>query len=339
MKKFFLAIFLALVTLMSPQSVSAQNGTLQDALRMADKIPLFVEYPVPKIFFPVFEKLLGVNGIEKVRDIVNKNEISVNNTEKLGNIPAANFLQKSKTCTSGLVAKGIKDGKIYCGPKNPPLAINVYIRSGQVKWYNKCTDAKPNRIVEPSDNPIVVNEEVCLETGAGQAEIAFDDKSLIRMDDTTKIALRGVSREDDGRVRTIAQASYRGGLLWGRVLSKDGPEFKKDEILVGVRGTSIMMTHDHIYALQSQNNTAATLNKNEINSSPVDLPKCSKINISEPTSILRIPSIDKYCIGDGSDKNSDKILSNTRADIAYLNTLIAENKANEDVTSERAIAA
>lgn len=68
----------------------------------------------------------------------------------------------------------------------------------------------------------------------------FDDGSLLRMAKNTSILLSAVHTQNTNG-KTIAQAQYESGLLWGRVLNPDKLRFASEGVIVGVRGTSVMI--------------------------------------------------------------------------------------------------
>lgn len=240
-------------------------------------------------------------------------------------------------CSGGEVVVGITDeGYIRCGSKAQLLAIDVSVRSGSLTWSTQCIGVescqvkKENISIEnntPRSMRIEPNQIAYLETANSQAEVVFSDGSLIRLDTGTKIELKPVharATNNNGRIRTLAQASYKNGLLWGRVLSDDGPQFENNNVIAGVRGTSLAITADGIYALQSRNGagTVTLLHSGKI----IDMNSCSKVNTSNMDPVGMQTQNAEYCLGTEityKGKN-DIITEHTKKDIAYLNALIAE---------------
>lgn len=264
MKK-FLQKFSAVGLLLALTVHSAYAGTLEDALAIGRnmKLPEITHY-TPKLFHDTLESMFGEN-FTTILTPENEN-ISAKNTELLDGKSGENFLKKSYVnCNGGQVAMGVsEDGKIRCASKEPLQLVKATIRSGSVTMQSKTATKtmKAGDILEISDPITLETAEPKANEGVEKyrAEITFEDGSLIRMDKGTKIELRGVAREANGRVRTIAQASYAGrGLLWGRVLSDDGPEFRHNQIIAGVRGTSIALQANKIHIFQSQNHENAAL--------------------------------------------------------------------------------
>lgn len=211
--------------------------------------------------------------------------------------------------------------------------MNVRVTDGTGIIENIKTKEKKN--LQKNDT-FTVTDKVMLSTTDKSLEIAFADDSIIRLETDTKISLSGI-KDHDG-IRTLAEASYDRGLLWGRVVSPDGPSLRHGEIIAWVRGTSIALTEDSIYALQSQHHdSAVTIQKS---GNTINMWECSQISIKNPDKANTISNGGERCMGAkisyaGRD---DIVRENTKKDIAYLNTLIAENKTNNHIEKERNIA-
>ncbi len=259
MKKFLHKICILALCFVGITSV-AWASSLDDAINIGrDKELPPVVYNTPKIFHKVLANIFG----EKFSEILSSNNahISVLNTEKLGNIAAEKFLKKTFVpCSGGQVAMGINSmGAIRCASKNPTFLVKASIRSGKVTIENSAGSWQIG-----TGEILDIREPTTFETGSPsgnesaelyRAEIVFpEDNSLIRMDAWTKIVLQPITRQENGRTRTIAQASYGGQwLLWGRILSDDGPEFRNNQIIAGVRGTSLAMReNNNIMVIQSR---------------------------------------------------------------------------------------
>lgn len=217
-KSSFIALVLTGIFAVSPHA--AAQKSVKEALEAVKHLPTAQElaqyttdWKIPQAFEAVFKKMFSADQYAKV---VAGQDASVKNTEKLANIPASQFLKNSTPCTLPQVAVGINtDGTLRCGSKTPML-VQARVRSGSLK-------VDTQRKV--AGDTIVIDKKIIAETKNNeQAELVFPDKSLLRMDQNTKITLSPVPSETRGK--TIAQASYKNGLLWGRVLSNEGPQFE-----------------------------------------------------------------------------------------------------------------
>lgn len=217
-KSSLIALVLAGIFAVSPHA--AAQKSVKEALEAVKHLPTAQElaqyttdWKIPQAFEAVFKKMFSADQYAKV---VAGQDASVKNTEKLANIPASQFLKNSTPCTHPQVAVGINtDGTLRCGSKTPML-VQAQVRSGSLK-------VDTQRKV--AGDIIVIDKKIIAETKNNeQAELLFPDKSLLRMDQNTKITLSPVPSETHGK--TIAQASYKNGLLWGRVLSNEGPQFE-----------------------------------------------------------------------------------------------------------------
>ena len=217
-KSSLIALVLAGIFAVSPHA--AAQKSVKEALEVVKHLPTAQElaqyttdWKIPQAFEAVFKKMFSADQYAKV---VAGQDASVKNTEKLANIPASQFLKNSTPCTLPQVAVGINtDGTLRCGSKTPML-VQARVRSGSLK-------VDTQRKV--AGDTIVIDKKIIAETKNNeQAELVFPDKSLLRMDQNTKITLSPVPNETRGK--TIAQASYKNGLLWGRVLSNEGPQFE-----------------------------------------------------------------------------------------------------------------
>ena len=217
-KSSLIALVLAGIFAVSPHA--AAQKSVKEALEAVKHLPTAQElaqyttdWKIPQAFEAVFKKMFSADQYAKV---VAGQDASVKNTEKLANIPASQFLKNSTPCTLPQVAVGINtDGTLRCGSKTPML-VQARVRSGSLK-------VDTQRKV--ASDTIVIDKKIIAETKNNeQAELVFPDKSLLRMDQNTKITLSPVPSETRGK--TIAQASYKNGLLWGRVLSNEGPQFE-----------------------------------------------------------------------------------------------------------------
>ena len=217
-KSSLIALVLTGIFAVSPHA--AAQKSVKEALEAVKHLPTAQElaqyttdWKIPQAFEAVFKKMFSADQYTKV---VAGQDASVKNTEKLANIPASQFLKNSTPCTHPQVAVGINtDGRLRCGSKTPML-VQAQVRSGSLK-------VDTQRKV--AGDTIVIDKKIIAETKNNeQAELVFPDKSLLRMDQNTKITLSPVPSETHGK--TIAQASYKNGLLWGRVLSNEGPQFE-----------------------------------------------------------------------------------------------------------------
>lgn len=217
-KSSLIALVLTGIFAVSPHA--AAQKSVKEALEAVKHLPTAQElaqyttdWKIPQAFEAVFKKMFSADQYAKV---VAGQDASVKNTEKLANIPASQFLKNSTPCTLPQVAVGINtDGTLRCGSKTPML-VQARVRSGSLK-------VDTQRKV--AGDTIVIDKKIIAETKNNeQAELVFPDKSLLRMDQNTKITLSPVPSETHGK--TIAQASYKNGLLWGRVLSNEGPQFE-----------------------------------------------------------------------------------------------------------------
>ena len=217
-KSSLIALVLTGIFAVSPHA--AAQKSVKEALEAVKHLPTAQElaqyttdWKIPQAFEAVFKKMFSADQYAKV---VAGQDASVKNTEKLANIPASQFLKNSTPCTHPQVAVGINtDGTLRCGSKTPML-VQARVRSGSLK-------VDTQRKV--AGDTIVIDKKIIAETKNNeQAELVFPDKSLLRMDQNTKITLSPVPSETRGK--TIAQASYKNGLLWGRVLSNEGPQFE-----------------------------------------------------------------------------------------------------------------
>ena len=326
-KSSLIALVLTGIFAVSPHA--AAQKSVKEALEAVKHLPTAQEltqyttdWKIPQAFEAVFKKMFSADQYTKV---VAGQDASVKNTEKLANIPASQFLKNSTPCTHPQVAVGINtDGRLRCGSKTPML-VQAQVRSGSLK-------VDTQRKV--AGDTIVIDKKIIAETKNNeQAELVFPDKSLLRMDQNTKITLSPVPSETHGK--TIAQASYKNGLLWGRVLSNEGPQFENSWVIAGVRGTSIAVQWDNITIYQSQQNTGGSIKSRW--GYPRDLSKCSFFN-TRNKNIEPLPppySINRYCLS-GHD---DTILDFTKKDLIYLNELIATNRAPDTVHAEKSITA
>ena len=217
-KSSLIALVLTGIFAVSPHA--AAQKSVKEALESVKHLPTAQElaqyttdWKIPQAFEAVFKKMFSADQYAKV---VAGQDASVKNTEKLANIPASQFLKNSTPCTLPQVAVGINtDGTLRCGSKTPML-VQARVRSGSLK-------VDTQRKV--ASDTIVIDKKIIAETKNNeQAELVFPDKSLLRMDQNTKITLSPVPSETHGK--TIAQVSYKNGLLWGRVLSDQGPQFE-----------------------------------------------------------------------------------------------------------------
>ena len=331
-KSSLIALVLTGIFAVSPHA--AAQKSLKEALEAVKHLPTAQElaqyttdWKIPQAFEAVFKKMFSADQYAKV---VAGQDASVKNTEKLANIPASQFLKNSTPCTLPQVAVGINtDGTLRCGSKTPML-VQARVRSGSLK-------VDTQRKV--AGDTIVIDKKIIAETKNNeQAELVFPDKSLLRMDQNTKITLSPVPSETRGK--TIAQASYKNGLLWGRVLSNEGPQFENSWVIAGVRGTSVAIQWDNITIYQSQQNTGGSVQlpwTDSPNFQIKNLSKCSFFN-TRTKNIAPLPppySINRYCLS-GHD---DTILNFTKKDLIYLNELITNNHADEKILQEKNIIA
>ena len=326
-KSSLIALVLTGIFAVSPHA--AAQKSVKEALEAVKHLPTAQElaqyttdWKIPQAFEAVFKKMFSA---DQYANVVAGQDASVKNTEKLANIPASQFLKNSTPCTLPQVAVGINtDGTLRCGSKTPML-VQARVRSGSLK-------VDTQRKV--AGDTIVIDKKIIAETKNNeQAELVFPDKSLLRMDQNTKITLSPVPSETHGK--TIAQASYKNGLLWGRVLSNEGPQFENSWVIAGVRGTSVAIQWDNITIYQSQQNTGGSIKPS--GGGPRGLPKCSFFN-TRTKNIEPLPppySINRYCLS-GHD---DTILDFTKKDLIYLNELIATNRAPDTVHAEKSITA
>lgn len=330
-KSSLIALVLAGIFAVSPHA--AAQKSVKEALEAVKHLPTAQElaqyttdWKIPQAFEAVFKKMFSADQYAKV---VAGQDASVKNTEKLANIPASQFLKNSTPCTLPQVAVGINtDGTLRCGSKTPML-VQARVRSGSLK-------VDTQRKV--AGDTIVIDKKISAETKNNeQAELVFPDKSLLRMDQNTKITLSPVPNETHGK--TIAQASYKNGLLWGRVLSNEGPQFENSWVIAGVRGTSIAVQWDNITIYQSQQNTGGSVQlprTDSPNFQTTDLSKCSSFNVqSHNTKNLFPQNTNRYCLSG----NNDTILNFTKKDLIYLNELINNNNADEKILQEKNIIA
>ncbi|AWY20277.1 hypothetical protein LP123_07090 [Moraxella bovis] len=119
-----------------------------------------------------------------------------------------------------------KNGEIICGARLSNILVNVRVTDGTGIIENIKTKEKKN--LQKNDT-FTVTDKVMLSTTDKSLEIAFADDSIIRLETDTKISLSGI-KDHDG-IRTLAEASYDRGLLWGRVVSPDGPSLRHGEII------------------------------------------------------------------------------------------------------------
>ena len=324
-KSSLIALVLAGIFAVSPHA--AAQKSVKEALEAVKHLPTAQElaqyttdWKIPQAFEAVFKKMFSADQYAKV---VAGQDASVKNTEKLANIPASQFLKNSTPCTLPQVAVGINtDGTLRCGSKTPML-VQARVRSGSLKADNQRKSA---------GDTIVIDKKIIAETKNNeQAELVFPDKSLLRMDQNTKITLSPVPSETHGK--TIAQASYKNGLLWGRVLSNEGPQFENSWVIAGVRGTSVAIQWDNITIYQSQQNTGGSIKRPD----PQDLPKCSFFNTrtKQQGKLPLSQQINQYCLSG----NNDTILDFTKKDLIYLNELITNNRADEKILQEKNITA
>ena len=326
-KSSLIALVLTGIFAVSPHA--AAQKSVKEALEAVKHLPTAQElaqyttdWKIPQAFEAVFKKMFSADQYAKV---VAGQDASVKNTEKLANIPASQFLKNSTPCTLPQVAVGINtDGTLRCGSKTPML-VQARVRSGSLK-------VDTQRKV--AGDTIVIDKKIIAETKNNeQAELVFPDKSLLRMDQNTKITLSPVPSETHGK--TIAQASYKNGLLWGRVLSDQGPQFENSWVIAGVRGTSVAIQWDNITIYQSQQNTGGSIKPSQ--GDLRDLSKCSSFNTrTKDIKFLPPPySMNRYCLSG----TNDTILDFTKKDLIYLNELIATNRADEKILQEKNIIA
>ena len=324
-------IALVLTGIFAVSPYAAAQKSVKEALEAVKHLPTAQElaqyttdWKIPQAFEAVFKKMFSADQYAKV---VAGQDASVKNTEKLANIPASQFLKNSTPCTLPQVAVGINtDGTLRCGSKTPML-VQARVRSGSLK-------VDTQRKV--AGDIIVIDKKIIAETKNNeQAELVFPDKSLLRMDQNTKITLSPVPSETRGK--TIAQASYKNGLLWGRVLSNEGPQFENSWVIAGVRGTSLAIQWDNITIYQSQGlGGFAKYGALTANSRTTDLSKCSSFNVkSHNTRNLFPQNTNRYCLSG----NNDTILNFTKKDLIYLNELITNNHADEKILQEKNIIA
>ena len=329
-KSSLIALVLAGIFAVSPHA--AAQKSVKEALEVVKHLPTAQElaqyttdWKIPQAFEAVFKKMFSADQYAKV---VAGQDASVKNTEKLANIPASQFLKNSTPCTLPQVAVGINtDGTLRCGSKTPML-VQARVRSGSLKADNQRKSA---------GDTIVIDKKIIAETKNNeQAELVFPDKSLLRMDQNTKITLSPVPSETRGK--TIAQASYKNGLLWGRVLSNEGPQFENSWVIAGVRGTSIAVQWDNITIYQSQGHGGFVQLPWTSSTDPQtkDLSKCSFFNTRTKDVKLLFPqNTNRYCLSG----NNDTILNFTKKDLIYLNELITNNHADEKILQEKNIIA
>ena len=328
-KSSLIALVLTGIFAVSPHA--AAQKSVKEALEAVKHLPTAQElaqyttdWKIPQAFEAVFKKMFSADQYAKV---VAGQDASVKNTEKLANIPASQFLKNSTPCTLPQVAVGINtDGTLRCGSKTPML-VQARVRSGSLK-------VDTQRKV--AGDTIVIDKKIIAETKNNeQAELVFPDKSLLRMDQNTKITLSPVPSETHGK--TIAQASYKNGLLWGRVLSNEGPQFENSWVIAGVRGTSLAIQWDNITIYQSQGFGGFVKYRSDPpNSQTIDLSKCSSFNVKSHNIRNLFPqNTNRYCLSG----NNDTILNFTKKDLIYLNELITNNPADEKILQEKNIIA
>lgn len=180
---------------------------------------------IPAIFADIFTKIFHADGTAK-------------NTEKLSGLKATNFLGGSDVCAHPQSLLGFDENGAYkCGTLRPSKML-VYLREGSVsvagKKYSVSRGEQKKLLGDFSRGDLPVTTDA-----ANRAVLEFEDRSLVRMDTDTKIKLSYTSSSD---AKTIAQVVIgNSGVLWGRVLGKDGVDFSNGSVLAGVRGTSIKM--------------------------------------------------------------------------------------------------
>lgn len=290
----FSAISILLSPLAYAQNKDYSGKTLLDAYKLAGdmKIEMNIKqhYAENQKKQETTEKL-DYNKLDgdipvKFDDIFNKTftkkeetgEYSAYNTERLGGIPANNFLKKSSRCTDSQTVLGVDDtGTPICGNKNNNLFVKIRIHSGSITahWPEWSTEAK--RLQESGmkkngkkytetlntwEKWYVVDYNTQLLTGEGkEVEIVFEDDSLMRLENGSisiepKVLQSYKDKGDSiGRANnTLAQVTYEKGLLWGRVLNKDIVQFNHNNLIAWVRWTSIMINNEWMHVIQSKDN-------------------------------------------------------------------------------------
>lgn len=331
MKKLLVPLLAFILALSFSSEASAQAGTLEEALNIKTAAD-YIENNIPAIFRDIFIKMYGANNYDLVEKLDENYNYSVQNTEKLGGRTADQYLRAGNNCPDWQIMNRIENGELKCGTR---LQMLVQLRSG--KW-------TIDGVERSAPYEFELSKRTTVTTTDDQMELVFkSDNSLIRLDTSTSIKLMAINKAGAESSKTIAQVAYNGeGLLWGRVMSEDGPQFENNKFIAGVRGTSIMMQWDSIYALQSQHETNAveltkkwTFDKEKISlksgeymlgESRQDLLKIG-LNISSPCTTRSL--CDKLF-------ENEKIRENTKKDIVYLNEL--ETNKIASATPERDIA-
>lgn len=314
------AIFLALFLLSWTHFLYAQGGSsIQDIINKVESTDPIVKlypqtyksYSIPELF----EKIFHLAFTEDNGNYIAKN------TKQLGGKSAENFLQRLETeCTDGQKAIGILDGKLQCG-YNAPLLVKVKIHSGTPQY-------DTSKVKKDGEWLLIGNEPVQFTTSNEESEIVFDDNSLLRLAADTSIAISAQINNNPSATNktTIAQAQYEKGFLWGRVLNPDIVRFSNGGLVVGVRWTSISMKEEGIVEIYQSKKwlgePAAELEYgNGDQKSKIEMKKCQIFIPSTPSFSFEKQILDILPIRSDSCINSENTRTNTKADIAYINSL------------------
>lgn len=326
------ALLLAGVTLMGVSSVFALTP---EQIKRAEEIwALKVAYPkyedgVPalfrNVFFRTFTGTLDTS-------------FSALNTANLGGIPADKFLKNTTSCTAGQVMTGINtDGTLRCAYKGGAILVKVHAGSVNVdsKTYNAGSQISVDSPKKFSTLPDCTTNP----------ELTFEDGSLLRLDCGKDIisnrngtSIRIANIPNNGS-KSIAQVIYDEGFMWGRVLNPDIVQFQNGNFIAGVRGTSVAMRLPGLLEVfQSQKNVGNNGKLSLTPTVPAVWYRFSSGGIGTKTEeavgctgiiphvsgtqivtyqLLENPLDRVACIVD------EKVRKNTKADIAYLNTIKA----------------
>lgn len=275
---------------------------------------------------------------------------TVANTNMLSGVTADKLLKAQDICLAPNVwIKTDANGKPVCGSSNM-LAVNI----GTVQ-IDTCVGAAIAYRADGttktfSDGDIVLQGDI-VQTDAGcPITIAFADLSLIRLDGGSTVSLdTGVTTWG----QSIAYAILNNGGLWGRVLTENG-EYRigNDDIVAGVRGTSIQFTKEGASPTPTKNangdwvlppaTPGGTFQVVHSTQPGVNL-ECTKENTTTfvgtgkiatlPTSGDCTPTLSNLSVAGGSiytNPTAPKVAENTLADLEYMSERRAVPRINTE---------
>lgn len=274
---------------------------------------------------------------------------TVANTNMLSGTTADKLLKAQDICLAPTVwIKTDANGKPVCGSSDM-LAANI----GTVQ-IDTCVGAATAYRADGtmktfSDGDIVLQGDI-VQTDAGcPITITFADFSLIRLDGGSTVSLDTGTSPNSGE--TIAYAILNNGGLWGRVLTENGEyHIGNDDIVAGVRGTSIQFTKEGTSPTPTKNangdwvlppaTPGGTFQVVHSTQPGVNL-ECTKDNTTTfvgtgkiatlPTSGDCTPTLSNLSVAGGSiytNPNAPKVAENTLADLEYMSERRAVPRIN-----------